>query len=126
VNTAWFDYLLQAGVPAGLGVFIVFYLLKYMIPGQQEMFKQSLSDLQDTFRDTLQGEQKTHSADLKNVANEHREAMRQLRDTLITEGQQTRQALSALTLQTGNLSEAVFKLYGQATAKLPDSNAIEG
>ncbi len=116
MEAGWLDYLLQAGVPAGLGVFIVFYLLKYMIPGQQDMFRESLTELQGTFRDALKTEQATHSADLRSMSEEHRATLDQVRSSMLTEGQQTRQAIDALALQTGKLSEAVFKLYGRADA----------
>ena len=116
MDAGWFDYLLQAGLPAGLGVFIVFYLLKYMIPGQQQIFRESLTELQSTFRDALKTEQTTHSADLRSLAEEHRATLDQLRSSMLAESQHTRQAIDALALQTGKLSEAVFKLYGRADA----------
>ena len=86
----WLDFIVKAGVPAGLGVFIVMHLLRVVIPGQQRLFK-----------DALDSEQRTHSA-----------LMGQITTTLQTEGQQTRAAIDRLNTTSMKLTEVVYQMSG--------------
>ena len=86
----WLDFIVKAGVPAGLGVFIVMHLLRVVIPGQQRLFK-----------DALESEQRTHST-----------MMGHLTTTLQTEGQQTRAAIDRLNTTSMKLTEVVYQMSG--------------
>ena len=103
MDPSTFEWLLQAGIPAGLGVIVVMYLLKYLIPNQQALFKQALTDQQAIFQTAISTEQQVHTA-----------SMEQLSGVLRDESTQTRQTISELSSQVQQLSEAVFKLYGKA------------
>ena len=78
------NFLLQAGLPAGLGVLVVYYLLQHHLPREQAMYSESLRAQQSV-----------------------------LRDTFVDEHNRTRVALDRLSEQTSKLSEAVFTLRGQ-------------
>ena len=86
----WLDFFVKAGVPAGLGVFIVMHLLRVVIPGQQKLFK-----------DALESEQRTHTL-----------LMNQVTTALQTEGQQTRDAIDRLNTTSMKLTEVVYKMSG--------------
>lgn len=86
----WLDFFVKAGVPAGLGVFIVTHLLKTVIPEQQKVF-----------REALESEQRTHSL-----------LMTQVTTALQTEGQQTRAAIDRLNTTSMKLTEVVYKMSG--------------
>ena len=88
------DFIVKTGVPAGLGVFVVMYLLRVIIPQQQQLFRETIKSEQDT----------------------HKVMMTQLSKTLEREGEATRVTLTSLDTSTKQLSQAVFKLYGQSMA----------
>lgn len=97
------DFIIRTGVPAGLGVVVVLYLLKVIIPEQQKTFREELAATRKTFEDALRTEQQLHQA-----------MMNQVTQTIQSEGQQTRAALSALDNSTKTLSQTVYKLYGHS------------
>jgi predicted nuclease with TOPRIM domain len=86
----WLDFFVKAGVPAGLGVFVVTHLLRSVIPEQQKVFKEA-----------LESEQRTHAM-----------LMNQLTTTLQNEGQQTRAAIDRLNGTSMKLTEVVYKMSG--------------
>ena len=97
----WLDFFVKAGVPAGLGVFIVMHLLRVVIPGQQKLFK-----------DALESEQRTHSA-----------LMGQVTTALQTEGQQTRAAIDRLNITSMKLTEVVYQMSG-VVSTLPTESDV--
>jgi hypothetical protein len=86
------DLLVRTGVPAGLGVFVVMYLLKVIIPQQQQLF-----------RDTIKSEQDTHRSIMDRIAA-----------TVESEGSQTRATLNNLDTTIKKHTEAVYKMYGHS------------
>ena len=86
----WLDFILKAGIPAGLGVYVVMHLLKVVIPEQQKVFK-----------DALESEQRTHAM-----------LMNQVTAALQSEGQQTRAAIDRLNGTSMKLTEVVYKMSG--------------
>ena len=86
------DFIVRTGVPTGLGVFVVMYLLKVIIPQQQELFKE-----------TIKSEQETHKAMMDKIAK-----------TLESESSQTRATLASLDQTIRSHTEAVYKLYGHS------------
>jgi hypothetical protein len=107
------NFLLQAGLPAGLGVLVVYYLLQHHLPREQAMYSESLRAQQDTFKDALTSEQKVHGELMTQLTEQHKESLSVLRDTFVDEHNRTRVALDRLSEQTSKLSEAVFTLRGQ-------------
>jgi len=95
------DFLVKTGIPAGLGVVIVMYLIRVIIPGMQQTFKDEMAEARKTFRETIKSEQETHAA-----------LMKQVSDTIKDEGTQTRSAIRALDGSTRELTQVVFKMYG--------------
>ena len=95
------DFLVKTGIPAGLGVVIVMYLIRVIIPGMQQTFREEMSDARKTFRDTIKSEQDLHAS-----------LMKQVSDTIKDEGAQTRSAIRALDGSTRELTQVVFKMYG--------------
>lgn len=86
----WLDFILKAGIPAGLGVYVVMHLLKVVIPEQQKVF-----------REALESEQRTHA-----------NLMQQVTNTMQAEGQQTRAAIDRLNVTSTKLTEVVYKMSG--------------
>jgi len=97
------DFVVRTGVPAGLGVVVVMYLLKTIIPEMQKTFRDEMAATRKTFEDSLRSEQTTHQA-----------LMKQVTDTLAAEGAQTRATLASLDTTTKQLSQTVYKLYGHS------------
>jgi len=104
------QFLIQAGIPAGLGVFVVYYLLQVHLPREQKMYVQSLKSQQATFRDALSSEQKIHSELMTRLTEQHTDNLVQLRESFADEHGRTRSALDRLSNQTERLSEAIFRL----------------
>ena len=102
------DLLLKAGIPAGLGVFVVVYLIRVLIPGQQRMFTSEMEASRKTFEKALENEQNTHSL-----------MMTTLTATLIAEGAQTRAAIDRLNQTSLRLTEVVHKMSG-VVSTLPE------
>ncbi len=97
MDTALFlDFIVKTGIPAGLGVVVVMYLLKVIIPEQQRLF-----------RDTIKSEQDTHKAIMDKVAS-----------TMENESAQTRATLTSLDQTIRQHTEAVYKLYGHSMTVL--------
>ena len=86
------DFIVKTGLPAGLGVVVVMYLLKVIIPEQQRLF-----------RDTIKSEQETHKS-----------LMDRLTTVIENEGAQTRNTLNNLDNTIKNHTEAVYKMYGHS------------
>lgn len=107
------NFLIQAGLPAGLGVIVVYYLLRYHLPREQALYSESLKSQQNTFREALLSEQKIHSELMKQLSIQHRDSLTFLRDSFVDEHTRTRVALDRLSEQTAKLSEAVFTLQGK-------------
>jgi len=97
------DFLVRTGIPAGLGVFIVSYLLRVIIPDMQRTFREEMQATRKTFEDALKSEQLTHQS-----------MMAQVTQTLQTEGQQTRATLAKLDRTASELQATVYKLYGHS------------
>ena len=102
VELTW-DFIIRTGVPAGLGVIVVLYLLKVIIPEMQKTFREEMAATRATFENTLKSEQSLHQA-----------MMQQVTQTIQSEGQQTRAALTSLDNTTKQLSQTVYKLYGHS------------
>ena len=97
------DFLIRTGIPAGLGVVVVMYLLRSIIPEMQKTFREEMAASRKTFEDSLRAEQSTHHV-----------LMKQVTDTLQSEGAQTRATLKSLDQTTKQLSQSVYKLYGHS------------
>jgi hypothetical protein len=97
------DFIVRTGIPAGLGVVVVMYLLRSIIPEMQKTFRDEMAASRKTFEDALLNEQKTHQA-----------LMQQVTQTLQNESQQTRATLASLDASTRQLSQTVYKLYGHS------------
>lgn len=97
------DFIIRTGVPAGLGVVVVLYLLKVIIPEMQKTFREEMASTRETFQTALRTEQQAHQA-----------LMSQMAQTLQSEGQQTRATLQSLDNTTKQLSQTVYKLYGHS------------
>ncbi len=61
------NFIIQAGLPAGLGVIVVYYLLQHQLPRGQAHYSESLKPQRVTFREALLSEQKTHSDLMKQI-----------------------------------------------------------
>jgi hypothetical protein len=86
------DFIVKTGIPAGLGVVVVMYLLKVIIPEQQRLF-----------RETIKSEQDTHKAIMDRITS-----------VIENEGAQTRSTLASLDTTIRNHTEAVYKMYGHS------------
>lgn len=106
------QFLIQAGIPAGLGVFVVYYLLQVHMPREQKMYVDTLKAQQKTFRDAISSEQRVHTDLMQQLTEQHTDSLAQLRDAFTDEHTRTRAALDRLTNQTERLSEAIFRLQG--------------
>ena len=106
------DFIIRTGVPAGLGVIVVLYLLKVIIPEMQKTFREEMAATRATFENTLKSEQSLHQA-----------MMQQVTQTIQSEGQQTRAALTSLDNTTKQLSQTVYKLYGHSMTAFEATNA---
>ena len=106
------DFIVRTGIPAGLGVVVVMYLLKSLIPEMQRTFREELAATRKTFEESLRSEQQLHTS-----------LMSQMTQTLQHEGEQTRAALQNLDNTTKKLSEAVYKLYGHSMTAFSDNGA---
>jgi len=102
-EAALLDFIVRTGIPAGLGVVVVMYLLRSIIPEMQKTFRDEMAASRKTFEDALANEQRTHQA-----------LMQQVTQTLQSEGQQTRATLASLDATTKQLSQTVYKLYGHS------------
>ncbi len=102
MNTALFlDFIIRTGVPAGLGVFVVMYLLRVIIPQQQQVFKE-----------TIKSEQETHKNIMDKVAK-----------SIESEGAQTRATLASLDQTIRSHTEAVYKMYGHSMTVYDNGSA---
>ena len=106
------QFLIQAGLPAGLGVFVVYYLLQVHLPREQQMYVSTLKSQQDTFREAISTEQETHSELMTHLTEQHTDNLVQLREAFVDEHTRTRSALDRLSNQTERLTEAIFRLQG--------------
>lgn len=95
------DFLVKTGIPAGLGVIVVMYLLKVIIPDMQKTFREEMAESRKTFKEALKSEQETHSS-----------LMKAMSDTVKDESAQTRVAIGTLNESTRELTQVVFKMYG--------------
>lgn len=102
------DFLVKTGIPAGLGVVIVMYLIRVIIPGMQQTFKEEMTEARKTFRETIKSEQDLHAS-----------LMKQVSDTIKEEGTQTRAAIRSLDGSTRELTQVVFKMYGASQNQPP-------
>jgi DNA anti-recombination protein RmuC len=103
MDAVMLDFLVRTGIPAGLGVVVVIYLLRSIIPEMQKTFRDEMAATRKTFEDSLRAEQATHQT-----------LMKQVTDTLSSEGAQTRATLQSLDQSTRQLSQNVYKLYGHS------------
>lgn len=108
------DFVVRTGIPAGLGVVVVMYLLRSIIPDMQKTFRDEMAASRKTFEDTIRTEQETH-----------KHLMSQVTQTLQSEGQQTRAALASLDSTTKQLSQTVYKLYGHSMTAF-EANVANG
>ena len=109
------DFLIRTGIPAGLGVVVVMYLLRSIIPEMQKTFREEMAASRKTFEDTIKAEQETHKA-----------LMAQVTQTIQSEGQQTRATLQNLDNTTKQLSQTVYKLYGHSMTAFEVVNGGSG
>jgi regulator of protease activity HflC (stomatin/prohibitin superfamily) len=109
------DFLIRTGIPAGLGVVVVMYLLRSIIPEMQKTFREEMAASRKTFEDTIKAEQETHKA-----------LMAQVTQTIQSEGQQTRTTLQNLDNTTKQLSQTVYKLYGHSMTAFEVVNGGSG
>jgi len=116
VTPEMLNFLLQAGLPSGMGVLIILYLLKHHLPREQALYAESLKGQQETFKEALRSEQAVHAELMTRLTEQHRESLQVMRDTFIDEHTRTRVALDRLSDQTNKLSEAVFTLRGQESS----------
>jgi len=112
VTAEMLQFFIQSGIPAGLGVFIIYYLLQFYLPREQSLYQEMLKSQQKTFRDAITSEQKTHTELMTQLGTQHRDSLQQLRDAFADEHGRTRSSLDKLSEQTARLSEAVFRLQG--------------
>ena len=103
LNELTWDFIIRTGMPAGLGVVVVMYLLKVIIPEMQKTFREEMAATRKTFEDTIRAEQTLHQS-----------MMNQVTQTIQNEGVQTRAALSSLDNSTKALSQTVYKMYGHS------------
>ena len=111
-DAAMLDFIVRTGIPAGLGVVVVMYLLKTIIPEMQRTFREEMAASRKTFEESLLNEQRTHQV-----------LMQQVTQTFQSEGEQTRATLQSLDTTTKKLSEAVYKLYGHSMSSFNDGAA---
>lgn len=102
-ETMLLDFLVRTGIPAGLGVVVVMYLLRSIIPEMQKTFREEMAASRKTFEDALTNEQRTHQT-----------LMQQVTQALQQEGAQTRATLQSLDATTKQLSQTVNRLYGHS------------
>jgi len=114
-DAALLDFMVRTGIPAGLGVVVVMYLLRFIIPEMQKTFREEMAASRKTFEDTIRAEQETH-----------KHLMAQVTQTIQSEGQQTRAALTNLDNTTKQLSQTVYKLYGHSMTAFEASVASGG
>ena len=112
MTTEILQFLVQVGIPSGLGVFVVYYLLQVHLPREQKMYVSTLKSQQDTFREAITTEQKTHSELMTQLTEQHTDSLVQLREAFVDEHSRTRTALDRLSNQTERLTEAIFRLQG--------------
>lgn len=117
------DFILRTGVPAGLGVVVVMYLLKVIIPEMQRTFREEMASTRATFENTIKSEQALHQAMMQQVTQTIQNEGQQTRAALTSEGQQTRAALTSLDTTTKQLSQTVYKLYGHSMTAFEVTNA---
>lgn len=100
---------LQVGVPATMGIIIVWYLIKVIIPKQMETIdKQSAM-----FKDALLSQQASFDAALRLEQQVHREMLQSVTETIRAESVLTRETLTELNRSTQALVVAVNRMYGQ-------------
>ena len=116
------DFIIRTGVPAGLGVVVVLYLLKVIIPEMQKTFREEMAATRATFEGTLRSEQALHQTMMQQVTQTIQSESQQTRATLQSEGQQTRAALTSLDNTTKQLSQTVYKLYGHSMTAFEATN----
>lgn len=112
MNSEMLQFLIQVGLPSGLGVFVVYYLLQVHLPREQAMYAETLKAQQKTFRDVIASEQTVHSELMHQLTEQHTDSITQLRETFVDEHTRTRASLDRLTQQTERLSESIFRLQG--------------
>lgn len=95
------DFIIRTGIPAGLGVVVVMYLMKTIIPDMQKTFREEMAASRQTFKDALDSEQRVHTT-----------MMNQLSEAVRDESKQTRAAIQQLDNSTKTLAQTVNKLYG--------------
>jgi len=108
------DFIIRTGVPAGLGVVVVMYLMKVIIPEMQRTFREEMASTRLTFENTLRSEQALHQTMMQQVTQTIQSENQQTRATMQSEGQQTRAAIQSLDNTTKQLSQTVYKLYGHS------------
>ena len=99
----------QIGIPAVMGVMLVMYLVKALIP----RLLSSMDKQAESFKESLVEERKDFMATLRTVEQSHQEVARGLADAIREEHQETRASLKELTRQTNQLTAAIYELYGR-------------
>jgi len=108
------DFIIRTGVPAGLGVVVVMYLLKVIIPEMQKTFREEMLAARTTFENTIRSEQALHQSMMQSVTQTIQNENQQTRAMMQSEGQQTRATIQSLDNTTKQLSQTVYKLYGHS------------
>lgn len=109
----------QVGVPAGLGIIIVWYLIKVIIPKQME----TIDKQADRFKDALMGQQQLFDQSLRLEQQVHREMLGIVVDELRAQSAATRETLNSLNRTTGEMSAVVHKLYGRMEGVCPPDDS---
>ena len=100
----------QVGVPAGIGVVCVAYLIKVLIPKQMETIDRQAAQ----FQQALQSQQAAFDTALRLEAEVHREMLGVVTQTVRDQALATRETLNELNHSTKDLTKAVYKLYGHS------------
>ena len=109
MDDALISMVAQVGVPATMGVVIVWYLIKVIVPKQMETIdKQS-----EVFKEALLSQQKANDAALRLEQQVHREMLHGVTQSIRDESVATRETLSELNRSTQALVVAVNKMYGR-------------
>ena len=114
-TTVLLDFIIRTGIPAGLGVVVVMYLLRTILPEMQRTFREEMAASRNTFENALKAEQVVHQT-----------LMKQVTATLQQEGERTRQTLQSLDTTTKQLSQTVYKLYGHSMTAFEVVNSNNG
>ena len=99
----------QIGIPASMGVVMVWYLIKVIVPRQMETIDRQA----DKFKDALRSQQDAFNIALTLEQQVHREMLLSVTECIREQSSSTRETLQEVNRSTAELSQAVYKLYGK-------------